>query len=515
MRRDWVLVSVWMAVLAALAASSAAATARLYPDSVSLAGAAAAVNRVPALVALYGRVYDPASLGALAMLKMGVIGSVFVAVLTVLLVVRYTRADEEMGRLELLRATVLGRQAPLSAALLVGTGVSVGVGLLAAGGLVAAGLPAGGSVAFGLSWSGVGLAFSAVGALGGQLVASGRAAVAVGSVTLAAAYLARAAGDTVGPGWLTWVSPLGWVQQVRPYAGDRWWALLPPLGVAALLAATAYAIAGRRDLGGSLLADRRGSPVAAPWLRSPLALAWRLQWAGLACWVGGFAAVGAVVGLIATGAAGLLDTPQARELIARLGGSGPAVEAVLAAELSIAGVVAAGYLVQAMLRVRAEEVAGRADAVLATAVGRLRWAAGQLTVVALGGPVLLVAAGAAAGATYAAQTGKPTDAGWVLLGGLAQLPAAWLFAGLTLAAIGLVPRWAAGLSWGALVAALLLAEVGPVLRLPTWLLDASPYRYLPKLPGGTLTWPPLLAVTAVGTTFAVAGLVGLTRRDLG
>jgi ABC-2 type transport system permease protein len=35
----------------------------------------------------------------------------------------------------------------------------------------------------------------------------------------------RAIGDA-GPHWLSWLSPLGWMQQLRPFADERWWVLL-------------------------------------------------------------------------------------------------------------------------------------------------------------------------------------------------------------------------------------------------------------------------------------------------
>ena len=28
-----------------------------------------------------------------------------------------------------------------------------------------------------------------------------------------------------GPSWLSWASPIGWGQQMRPYADERWWVL--------------------------------------------------------------------------------------------------------------------------------------------------------------------------------------------------------------------------------------------------------------------------------------------------
>ena len=85
--------------------------------------------------------------------------------LAILLVVRHTRAEEEQGRLELLGATVVGRRAALTAALLaVGGGDARRSACSTALAQIAAGLPAAGSWAFGLAWATAGMAFAAVAA---------------------------------------------------------------------------------------------------------------------------------------------------------------------------------------------------------------------------------------------------------------------------------------------------------------------------------------------------------------
>ena len=117
LRRDRVIVPASLAVFIALAASSATATIGLYPTVASRVQAAAAINNAPALVALYGRLYDPTSIGELAMLKTISFGAAMVAVLAMVLTVRHTRAEEEAGRLELIGAAAVGRRAPLTAAL--------------------------------------------------------------------------------------------------------------------------------------------------------------------------------------------------------------------------------------------------------------------------------------------------------------------------------------------------------------------------------------------------------------
>ena len=130
------------------------------------------------------------------MFKMGIIGAVAVAVLALFVVVRHTRAEEETGRLELLGATVVGRRAPLTAALLVAGGASLVAGAGAALGLIVgrhAGRRLGRSWALGFAC--LGLVFAAVAGVTAQLVRSARAASGLAGVVLGVAYLLRAIGD--------------------------------------------------------------------------------------------------------------------------------------------------------------------------------------------------------------------------------------------------------------------------------------------------------------------------------
>ncbi|MBU6245406.1 MAG: hypothetical protein KGP12_09340 [Actinomycetales bacterium] len=60
-RRDRWLIPAWVIGLAAMAGISASATVDLYPNEASRIEAAGALNASAAVVALYGRVYDPTS----------------------------------------------------------------------------------------------------------------------------------------------------------------------------------------------------------------------------------------------------------------------------------------------------------------------------------------------------------------------------------------------------------------------------------------------------------------------
>jgi ABC-2 type transport system permease protein len=516
-RRSRILLVVWTYIFVATAWSGGATLKGLYPTVRSRVEAAASNNRTTAVVAMYGRVHDPTSLGnTQAMLKTLVFGALMVAVVTIIVMVRHTRAEEETGRLELLGAAVVGRYAALTAALIVVVGMNVVIGLLAAFVFSFTGLPVAGSFAAGLAWAGVGLAFAAITALIVQLTSSARTAIGISSAVLGAVYLIRAIGDTSeadGPRWLSWLSPIGWGQQFRPYAGDRWWVLFVTLGFAAVVTVGAYVLAARRDMGAGLLPDRPG-PADSTRLRSPFALAWRLQRGLLFGWVAGVVVLGAALGGIASNIGDMANSQSARDIFTRLGGTEAITEAFLAAEFGFVGIFISVYGVQAVMRLHAEESAQRAEPLLATRVGRIRWALSHIAIALIGTTAIVTAGGLTAGLSYGSTVDDMGQVGRLLGAALVQLPAAWVLTAIVIASFGLAPRLVMA-GWAALVAFLLLGELGPVFKLNQAVMDISPYAHVPKLPAVGVSVTPLAWLLAVAVALTAAGLTGLRRRDIG
>jgi ABC-2 type transport system permease protein len=138
LRRDRIILPLWVVVLGLLPVAIANTLADLFPTVAERQSYLAIVIANPALTALYGHAFG-SSLGALTAWRLG--GTVLlVGLASLLTVIRHTRAEEEAGRRELLGATVVGRQAPLFAALIVTFGANLALGALAAVGLVAYGL---------------------------------------------------------------------------------------------------------------------------------------------------------------------------------------------------------------------------------------------------------------------------------------------------------------------------------------------------------------------------------------
>ena len=208
-----------------------------------------------------------------------------------------------------------------------------------------------------------------------------------------------------------------------------------------------------------------------------------------------------------------LNNPNARDLILRLGGRTGLTNAFLAAELGFAGVLAAAFGIQSVMRLHTEEAELRAQPLLATAVGRLRWAGGHLLIALAGSTLLMVLVGLGAGIARAGDAGDGSEVGRIMGAALVQVPAAWVLVAITIAAFGLAPR-AVVVGWAALAVFIVIGELGPLLDLGQWVMDLSPFTHAPKLPGGPFSAVPLLALLAVAVVIGGVGLVGLRRRDI-
>ena len=511
LRRDRVRVAVWVAAIVLLVVVTAESTKGLYSTQADLDQAAAVSIDNPAALAFNGPAQALDTMGGQVAFQVGAFGLSVVALMSLLLVNRMTRVEEDSGRLELVRSMAVGRHAPLAAALLLVTGVNVVVGALVAASLVAADLPVAGSIVFGASFTVLGVVFTALAAVTAQVAENPRVAAGTAGAVLGASFVLRAVGD-IGDGTVSWLSPIGWAQKARPYAGERWWPFLVALAAAGILTAVAAQLTARRDFGAGLVAPRPGP--ARGGLGSALDLAARLQRGTVAWWAFALLLTGAAYGSIAEDIGDFVNDNEALEdLLAATGGAG-ITDSYLGFCLLTLALIAAGFALQAVLRLRSEESELRAEPLLATRTGRLTWVGSHL-VLAVGGTLAVLAAGGlGTGVVYAAVAG---DAGQVprLVGAaLVHAPAVWLVIGVTVALFGLAPRWAVA-GWAVLGAGFVLGMFGPILDAPGWVLDLSPFEHTPLVPAEDLDLLPLAVLTALAAGLTAAGLAGFRRRDVG
>ncbi|WP_392544732.1 ABC transporter permease [Oryzobacter telluris] len=515
-RRDRVLLPASVLGLVLLSVGSAQATLALYPDDASAAAGLGGVLANPGVVALYGPV-SAHTADALAVLKTVMMGAFLTAVLGLVVVRRHTRTEEDEGRLELVGAGVVGRRAPLAAAVAVGVVAVLLASGISAAGLVGLGMDARGSVAFGVAWLTAGLASVGMTALAVQLASTTRGAAGLGFGFLGAAYAVRAVGDSVPADdalhALGWLSPLGWAGRVEAFGADRLWVLA--LGVVALAVGVAAGVAvlDRRDLGAGIIPARGGPERGGRLLSGALGLVVRQARGTVIGWTVGMLVGGVVVGGLLASVADLANDPAVRDMLDRLAGSAGGVEDVyVATEVRFVAAAVAAAGVALVLRLVAAERRGLGELVLATPTSRTRWYAAHVAV-ALGLPALLMAVlGTTVGIVGPAATPDAPALGPVLGASLATLPAVWVVVGMAALLAGAVPRFAP-LTWGVLLVAFVVGELGPTMDLPSWVVDASPFAHVSQLPGGSFEAVPALVLLAVAAALVLAGRAAYLRRD--
>lgn len=94
LRRDRIMLPVWIYALTAIAASGGYGVKAIYKTAQSRASLAASVHSTPALGFLYGQLHGD-SLGAIIAWRYLAYAALGAALLSIFLVVRHTRADEE------------------------------------------------------------------------------------------------------------------------------------------------------------------------------------------------------------------------------------------------------------------------------------------------------------------------------------------------------------------------------------------------------------------------------------
>lgn len=516
-RRDRILLPSWMVVYLAYTVGGTAAAVALYPTLQARLDAAAAINGMPALMVMYGRVWDPQSLGAVSMMKPLGFGGIFAAILAILIVTRHTRTEEESGRLEIVRSSVVGTCAPLASALALVAAAMAVLCLVNGIGVTASGLPAGSAWAFALSASLCGLTFGAIAGLTAQLTQAARASNVIAFILLAASALLRGTADAAGSAtnatWWTWLSPVGWQDQVKAFSSDHWGVL--PLFFVAIAAFTsaAFSLARQRDLDAGLVPQRPGRPRARRFLRSPFSLAWRLQ-RGLLLGLGStYLCMGLLLGAIVSTASKFLDSEAMRHWLETVAGTSDPLASFMVFELGFVSLMTGVCAVLLARRLGTEEQAGRVEPLLAGSVSHTRLLGANVTVAMLGSALLQATVGLAFWAGNALQTGEYGGLIDAMARTLVYLPAIWVIMALAFVVLALAPTLSY-LGWVAAGGTVLIAEFGPMFKWPSLLIDLSPYTHVPRMPATPMLWVPTVWLALLVVTLLAVAFVGFRRRDL-
>ena len=430
----------WIAGIVVLVLVTAGSTIGLYHAGVTRRGGGRGRGRPAALLVL-GPDVALDTIGGQVAFQVGAVGlTTFVGLMSLLLVVRLTRGEEDSGRLELVRAMPVGRHASLAAALVVVGGADLLVGLLVSVVLVLSDLPVAGSIVLGVVHG----RRSRAGAAALHRAGDGeRGSHRDWPVRCSASFLLRAVGDA-GSGALMGIADRLGAEgpALRRIGGGRGRRLatraVPGRGGGA--GSRGAVAGGPARLRGGPGAAATGPARATPGLRSPLALAFRLQRGAVVWWTVSVVAMAVAWGSWPTASRSSRRTTS-RSRTCSPGPAASVTDGYLSTTLLFSALIAGGAALQVITRLRTEETEHRGDTVLATPVTRSSWAGGHLAAAFTASGLAVVAGGLGLGATYGLVVG---DGQVAARRRVARVPAAGVAAGrFGGGALGAAPRWVA------------------------------------------------------------------------
>lgn len=276
LRRDRWMVFWWALGATLLYYSRAVSIKGLYTTRAEFDRAAANMEQNTAFVAMAGPARALNTIGGQVVWQASAFGAIVAGLMSMFLIGRHTRAEEDSGRDEMLRACPVGRYASLTAALVDALLANVLLGILVASSLATFPLAGIDSLAVGVGLTLVGWVFTGTALMAAQLTSSTRSMYGISGAVIALAYVLRAVGD-VGIHAFAWASPIGWYQGMQPFSGLRWWPAQLLLLAAGGSVGVAYLLFTRRDFGAGLWPSRPGPDRAGRALSTAPGLAWRLQ----------------------------------------------------------------------------------------------------------------------------------------------------------------------------------------------------------------------------------------------
>jgi ABC-2 type transport system permease protein len=492
-----------------------------YPTAASRASLAASLGANAGLRALFGpaRAIDTVA-GFTAWRTLG-LASLIGAVWAILVSTKVLRGEEDAGRWELLLSgvTTRGRAAGHS---LLGLGVGLGVLYVATAVIITvdgrtseAQFSVGSSLFFAVALVAAPAMFLGIGALASELGGTRRGAATIGAAALGTCFIAKVIGDASDAlHFFIWVSPLGWVEELRPLTGAQPWVLVPIAGVSLCTSFVAVRLAKGRDLGASVFRVKDQQMRLTRWLRGPTSLAARLDIAPALSWFVGLAGLGFLFGLIAKSAAtALADSAGVANALRRVVGVRLGATAYLGLMFVIIATVVELAAASQIVAIRDEEASGRLDNLISAGVSTWRWFAGRVLVAAS------IVIGAAMLAAIAAFFGAVATNTSVSIVGLLQAAINASVAGLVVLGLGLFvysvyPRAAGTVAYGIVAASYLIEFVGSVIKANHYVLDLSILRHLAPAPAVPLDWHSLGVLLGLATATAVISALRLSRRDL-
>ncbi len=515
-RRDRISLSIWLIGIIALTVVMPSLLQDMFPTAVERQAIIVTLEN-PAIIAMLGPGYGFANytIGAMNGHYMLLWMAMIVGLMNMFFVVRHTRADEEVGRLELVRALPVGRLSKLTSIFIVAVGFNVLLALLTGVGLYATNVESitlEGSLLFGIGLGVSGLLFAAITALFAQLSSTSRGAIGLSVVFLILAYLVRASGD-INNEVLARISPLGLILRTEVYVNDYWWPVWIVVIEAIVFGAIALYLHAIRDLGAGFIPAKPGRKAASTFLQSTFGLSWRLLRNVVVAWTIGIfilaAAYASVLGDLET----FLSNMELLQNMFDTSDDASLTEQFIPFLMTILSILSSIPVLSCVLKIRAEEKHGLIEHLLVRSVSRNR-IMGSYTIIAFICSILLPFI-TAVGLWSVGELvmNDPISFTTFAKASMVYIPALWVMIGIALFLIAFIPSFTS-IAWVYLGYSFYVVYIGQIMQLPEWLASLAPYGHIPKLPIEEMAWSEIAILTIIALLLTMLGFIGYRKRDL-
>lgn len=470
----------------------------------------------PAMTAMLGHGdLENYTFGAMMTHQMLLMTAVVAGLMSILLVSRHTRADEEDGRLELIQSLPVGRLSYLNASLIVTLGTSILLALINGFGLYSLGIESmdlEGSLLYGAALGGTAMFFAGVTAVFAQLSESSRGTIGFSIAILLLSYLFRAITD-VSNETLSWLSPLGWVTKTEAYSANNWIPIMLMIIASLLLFVLANYLNSIRDLERGFISSRPGRSHASSLLQSPIGLAFRLQRTGFISWAIGLYILGASYGSVLGDLESFFEGNELLDQLLRPEDGLTIVEQFMPMLIIVNALIATIPPIMAMNKIRGEEKKSRLDQLLGTSLSRTKLMGSYYILSIINGFAMLSLTAFGLWSAGVISMEGDLSFGEIYQSTLAYYPAVLVMIGITVCLIGWLPKFTSVI-WMYLLYAFIVLYFGGLFQLSDWLGKLSPFGFIPQVPVEELTFLPLFLLTVIALLLTAIGFVGFNKRDI-
>jgi len=520
LKRDRFQLLGWIVGLVFLCVVVAAAFNEMFGSPEELMGMVMTLDN-PAMIAMLGPLYAP-TIAAVYSQNMMVFVAIAIAMMNVFMVARHTRADEEEGRLEVLRSLPIGRTTMLKATLLNSFLINVALALLIGIGLGVVGMEAGvvgsgttdfnGAMVFGAVMGVTGLVFAAFTAFFAQLSANNRTVLSYAFASLGLLYLLRAVGD-MNAEILSIVSPLGIGFRTEAFVNNYWWPIWVMFGTAVLFSGVALHLNSIRDLGAGFIAEKPGRAHAGRLLNTHFGLALKLSKGQIIGWGGTAFVLGASYGSIFADIEAFIASNEMFQLIFAGVDGADLIMGFMSFVIVMMATIVAIPVIAVLFKVKSEEKKNRLEHVFSRSVSRPYVLLSYGKMAAFTAPLMLFLVALGLFLASAAVMDESIAFGSMLLAVMSYLPTLWLLLGVAMFLVGNLPRFT-GLAWAYLGYSFIVVYLGQLLNMPDWMSYTTPFGYVPLYPMEELVVLPLILLTLIGVVLGMIGVIGYRKRDI-